>query len=146
MEDWKKKFVERMVEAKKREENGKFGSFIIQSNEVQFYLQLLILIRSGFADKDYEKYLFERSELGGLINLFNASAKKDPGEFALYRLLKKYNKERNRLAHKMYSKRKLTVNECELAINDGKKIISALKHILKERLGDFEKIDLGKTV
>ncbi len=47
--------------------------------------------------------------------------------------LRKYKNERNRLAHKMYSSKKLTKEECELAIKDGELLLKTLKGFLEER-------------
>jgi hypothetical protein len=132
-EEVKKKIVDRMVKAKENFKNQKYGEFIIQTNNIQFYLLNLILLRSGFLDNDYKNYV-ERATLGQLIFLFCACINKNTKEILLIPKLKEYQEKRNKLAHKMYTLKKLTMPECEQAIKDGEKLEKALDFLLKNEL------------
>lgn len=109
--------------------NSKYGQFIIQTNEVQFYLTQLILLRTVLCSKKLRKYL-EESTFGSLINCFRVCVK-NSSELSLSDDMESYNKSRNALAHKMYTKKKLTEADCESSIKLGEKIIAELKFLLK---------------
>jgi hypothetical protein len=119
-----------MVESQLAVENSKYGQFIIQTNEVQFYLNLVVLLRTYAPNKKIRDYL-ERLELGNLIGCFRICTK-NPTELALADALNNYKDSRNALAHKMFTNRKLTVKECELSIELGKELLIGLKRIIKE--------------
>jgi hypothetical protein len=131
LEEKKKELARRMVNARKNFENQRYGEFIIQTNSIQFYLSNLILLRSGILNKDYKNSV-EGSTLGQLITLFCACGKKEEG--ILMPKLKEYQEKRNKLAHKMHTLKKLTVNDCEQAIEEGKKLEKALDCLLKNEL------------
>ncbi len=124
-----KLLAERMAERQRIHENSKYGQLIIQTNEVQFYLPLLILLRSYAPNKKLREYL-ERLELGNLINCFRFCVK-NPVELALVDVLNKYKDSRNALAHKMFTAQKLTVKECELSIELGNELLIELKKMVK---------------
>lgn len=109
-------------------ENSKYGQFIIQTNEVQLLLILLILQRVNLPDKKLSGFL-EAGTLGNLINYFRVCARLN--ELPLIKSLELYNQSRNALAHKMYTKKRLTVKECELSIELGAEIITALSKFKK---------------
>lgn len=134
-----KEFVNKLVEMAKTDEHKKYGKLILQTNEVHWYLGMIIVVRSGAPDDDYQDYVYTGAELGMLINLFNASSKGLLVAGHLISELKKYNRQRNRLAHKMFSTKKLTLTECEKTIQEGEKIVEMLKVVLKEQIGDLEK-------
>ena len=118
----------KMVDAKKRGEHAKYGEFIVQTNEVQLALFIVVLTRASIVDKNYIESL-ERAELGVLVSLFQTCARKTPRMLALVQALNLYNKYRRRLAHKMFSKQKLTPDECDIAITVGKGILKELDRI-----------------
>lgn len=109
-------------------ENSNYGEFIIQSNEVQLYLILLLEFRSFRPDKSLYDNL-ERLELGNLIGLFRVCVK-NTSELVLISYLNRYKNQRNKLAHKMFTQKKLTITECKLAIELGNNIIIILKKII----------------
>lgn len=133
MDDITKKLVQSMVAAKKRAENQKFGEFIIQTNKIQFYLSQLVILRSSYADKEYMDYI-ERIQFGPLIALFCACAKRETGETILIPELRKYQEKRNRLAHKMFTAKKLTKEECEKTIIEGEKILKGINLSMDEEI------------
>jgi hypothetical protein len=138
METARQKFIKAMIAASKSEEHRKYGKLILQTNEVQFYLSLIISVRSASPHKDFCDYLYTGAELGALINLFNACSKSIQGAGYIVSKLRAYNQKRNRLAHKMYSVAKLTTDECVKATEEGDEIIKILKILLKGEIGDFE--------
>lgn len=125
----KSRIAQRMVEHNRIVENSKYGKFIIQTNEVQLLLILFILLKTTSPRKELKEYL-EKSTLGNLIYSFNICAKSS-GELSLINSLESYNISRNALAHKMYSKKKLTLKDCELAINLGEEILKKINALLK---------------
>ena len=129
----KKEFIEELVQNQANLENQKYGEFIKQTGEVQLFLALAVLQYSSFPDKGYIDHLFDRAELGTLIGLFQACAKKQPASYLLVLSLKRYNEHRRRLAHKMFSSKKLTPVECEAAIIEGKHILTMLRKLAKLR-------------
>lgn len=134
MESAREKLIKLIIEGQKSEENKKFGEFIIQTNEVQFYLSLLVLSQSSVSDKKYYEDI-KNSTFGPIINLFCACAKKEESVFELIKRLREYKSQRDRLAHKMFSDKKLTKKECELAISNGEKILKTICIFLEENLG-----------
>lgn len=115
-----------MVRGKKALENQRYGEFIKQTNEVQYMLAYVVLIRSAFIDKKYKDFLIERAELGILIHLFRACIRPTPSTYKLFLRLQKYKKDRDTLAHKMFSVDKLTPQQCNYAIIQGKNILTKL--------------------
>lgn len=126
IENIKKKLVERESNQRDIHRNSKYGKFIIQTNEIQFYLSTLILLRTT-QDKKISKYL-EGLTFGNLINCFRICAK-NPIELAFADCLDLYNRSRNALAHKMYSQKKLTEIDCETSIKLGEKFLIKLKEM-----------------
>lgn len=135
-ESEKEKFIkllaERMAEQKRIHENSKYGQLIIQTNEVQFYLTLLVQLRSYAHNKKLRDYL-EKLGLGNLINCFRICAK-NSAELELADSLNKYKESRDALAHKMFTSQKLTIKECELSIELGEKLIMELKKLLRAEI------------
>ena len=128
----KRRMAESMVRGRKNMENAKYGEFVIQTNEVQYFLALAVLMRSSFVDNEYKNWLFDRAELGTLIGLFRVCARLTPSMYALFMQLQQYKKDRNRLAHKMFlSKTRLTPAECEKAIALGQEILKKLYALAK---------------
>jgi len=121
----KRKMAESMVRGRTSAENAKYGDLIKQTNEVQFLLAHVVLLRSTFIDKDYQN-LLERATFGTLINLFKACAKATPSMYSLLLLLQRYKKNRDRLAHKMFSANKLTPAECKDTLILGRHILTKL--------------------
>lgn len=130
----KRRMVASTVRAKKNLENQKYGEFIVQTNKVQVLLALAVLRRSSLPDKPYIEYLFERAEFGVLIGLFQTSAPKTFASYKLLLALKRYNEIRRRLAHKMYSPKRLTPEDCTSAILEGEAILMVLRRIAKIRI------------
>ncbi|MDD3607736.1 MAG: hypothetical protein PHQ20_02980 [Candidatus Moranbacteria bacterium] len=137
MEDIKQKLAKSIIAGRKREENKKFGEFIVQSNEIQFYLSNLLLFRSSYPDKKYREDI-ERVQFGSLINLFCACAKRETGEAVLIPKLREYIKQRNKLAHKMYTVNKLTKKDCEIALSEGEKILKGLNILMDKEIDRFK--------
>jgi hypothetical protein len=109
--------------------NSKYGQFIIQTNEVQFYLIFLIILKTALPSKKLKEYL-EECTLGNLIYKFKTCSN-EPFELSLIESLKKYNESRNSLAHKMFTREKLTEKECELSVELGEEILISLKFLSK---------------
>ncbi len=132
------KLIETLVQQERLRENSKYGELILQTNEVQFYVSTVVILKCSLPDKSYEDYLYEGAELGTLINLFNASSRDIENSYNIICKLREYNRQRNRLAHKMNSNRRLTFDECKKTIADGEEILKDLKGILKKisSLGD----------
>lgn len=136
----KEKFIKLMVERNRIQENSKYGQFIIQTNEVQFYLTYIIFSRVLVPTKIFIKYL-QGLTLGSLINYFRMCLR-NSFELGLADSLGEYNKDRNTLAHKMFSNKKLTPKECELSIVLGDKLLKALiklftDEVKKSKFADF---------
>lgn len=129
-ENFKKRLAKSIIQGQINYENQKYGEFIKQTNEVQTILTVVIIMRSSIPDKSYTDNLYTK-ELGGLINLFQACAPRTPFAYALFLKLKKYQNDRNRLAHKMFSDKKLTPAECDEAISSGEYILDSLYKLAK---------------
>ncbi len=127
----KKRLAESMVRGQRTMENAKYGSFIKQTNEVQFLLAFVVLLRSTFIDKNYENWVFEKAGLGTLINLFRACARRMPTMYMLLLQLQRYKRDRDRLAHKMFTTNKLTPEECKTALVLGDHILQRLYRLAK---------------
>lgn len=131
IEENKKKIIERLILNQRKNENSKYGEFIIQTNKVQFYLVLLILTKAIRPNKKLKNNL-ERLELGHLIGYFRVCAKSSD-EVALIQSLEKYKDSRNALAHRMFIKdKKLTIRECELSIQLGEEILKVITQCLEQ--------------
>ena len=126
----KKRMAQSMVRGQINLENQKYGEFIKQTNEVQVFLAVVILKKSSLPDNDYMENLFGK-EFGPLISLFQACAPRTITSYQLLLKLKKYQKDRNRLAHKMFSSKKLTPTECDAAIKEGELILIILRKMTK---------------
>jgi len=72
-------------------------------------------------------------EFGPLITLYQACCGSTPRMLALLRELKDYQDKRNRLAHKMFSEKRLTPKECGRSLARGKEIIQVLDYLLENR-------------
>ena len=129
----KRKIAESMARGRIGLENQKYGELVIQTNKVQFFLTLVVIQKSSLPDKAYMDNLFERAELGNIISLFQASAHRTVASYKLLVALKKYNDIRRRLAHKMYSSKRLTLAECNPAILEGERILKTLERMAKIR-------------
>ncbi len=127
-ETLKRKLAQNMVLSQRSLSCQKFGEFILQANKIQFYLSSLILLRSTFPDKEYIKKI-ESMNLGQIINLFCACAKKDNGESALIPKLRKHNKIRNNFAHKVLITSLPTNDEFKEALNLSNEIMTAFIYI-----------------
>ena len=125
----KELLVKRMIEQTRILRHSKYGQFIIQTNEVQFYLISLIFLRTILPSKKLKQYL-ERLTLGNLINCFRICVKNSV-EASLVDGLEIYNNKRNALAHKMYTNKKLTETDCKLSIKLGEKLLTKLKSLIK---------------
>jgi len=125
----KELLIKRMLKQRYILRNSKYGQFIIQTNEVQSHLILLILLRTALPNEKLHKYL-ERMTLGSLINCFRICIK-NSDELTLVNFLKSYNKGRITLAHRMYTKKRLTETNCELSIKSGEKLLTKLKKLIK---------------
>ena|SRR3989344_2629599 len=114
-------------------ENETFGKFILQTNEVQVTLAIAVFLQSSFPDKKYSEFLFERAELGTLVNMFHACAEKTTEMRGLLSALKEYNKNRIKIAHKMYlSEKRLNQKDADRTIKKGKDILETLDKLIKK--------------
>src|SRR3989338_5572998 len=125
----RKKYIEQVLKENQIRYNATYGKFIIQTNEVQYYLVKLIFLRSFDPSKTFEKYL-ERLQFGQLISYLNICAQTEL-DIDLISKLTNYKDKRDTLAHKMFTSKKLTVRECEQAISQGDAIIKYLTEALK---------------
>lgn len=129
MKDLNEKFKEEWIKVQLRNqralENQKFGEFILQANNIQFYLSKLVILRSSFPDKEYLDKI-ESGTLGQIINLFCACAKKDTGEYVLIPKLRSHNKIRNKFAHKVLITTMPTNEELKRSITLGNEILKEL--------------------
>ncbi len=126
-----KKILSREAEQRLIYENSRYGKFIIQTNEVQFYLVWLIVMRSFPANDGLIKNL-EELTLGQLVGYFRVKIK-GIDELKLENSLKTYNGKRIALAHKMFTDKKLIPKECESSIDLGEKLIEELKELIEKR-------------
>ncbi len=133
-EDIRKLAKDIFIERERGRINSKYGEFIVQTNEVHFWLSLLILTRSHIPNKKFLDYLLSLT-LGSLIGHFRVCAKNNIPETNLLGYLDKYKKYRDRLAHKMISPKKLTEKECNQAIKLGKKLWAELNALAKKEVG-----------
>jgi len=122
--------AKKMVDYKQIFENANYGKFIIQTNEVHFFLFVLILARTFSADKKFKDQL-EGMPLGSVISHFRVCVRNVYEQLLLDKLYM-YKSYRNDLAHKMLSERKLTKTKCTEAIFLGKDIINKLVELIKE--------------
>jgi len=104
--------------------NQKYGELIIQTNLIQASLISFIIYFFKAADKEFKEHL-ERAGLGTLIDYFAICL--DEPSSSIMKELKDYKKYRDRLAHKMFTEKKLSKDECELALELGNKIRELLK-------------------
>lgn len=133
----REKFVQRIFLENQIRDNSKYGEFILQTNEVQFFLVKLIFLRSFNPSNSFERDL-ERLQLGPLISYLNVCAQTEL-DLNLLAQLKDYKDKRDALAHKMFTAQKLTVSECENAIKLGGKIIEYLVESLKSKQSNMIK-------
>ncbi len=111
----------------------KFGSFILQTNKIQFYLSRLVILRSSYPDKEYVSKI-ESMTLGQVVNLFCACAQKETGEFILIPKLRKHNKIRNKFVHKVLIDFMPNDEDLKNAIELGNEIITSLIYIFNAEL------------
>lgn len=128
--DRKARIVKILMESQHMMDNSKYGEFIIQTNEVQFYLVGLVFLRAYKFNEKLLKHL-EGLTFGRLIEIFRFCLRTQT-ESELLEPLKKYNESRNALAHRMFTKGKLTMKECELSLNLGRVILEAMTDIYKK--------------
>ncbi len=138
IEERKQEIIQMMLEGGIREENQRYGEFIIQTNKVQFHLSALVILRSGYPDKKFRDRV-EVMTFGALINLYNVCA--GSGEGLLIKRLRSYKDCRDRLAHKMYGKHKLTKAECERAIAEGEQLAKALKSLVAKIMPEWNRLN-----
>lgn len=127
----RQKYIESILEENQIRDNSKYGQFILQANEVQYYLTKLIFLRSFDLSKKFEKYL-ERLQFGHLISYLSLCAQSEQ-DMNLVIKLNSYKDKRDALAHKMFTSKKLTVIECEQGIRLGDTIIQYLVETLKNK-------------
>jgi len=104
--------------------NQKYGELVIQTNLIQTALISFIIYFSRITDKEFKEHI-ERAGLGTLINFFAICL--DEPSSSVIKELREYKKYRDRLAHKMFTEKKLSEDECELALSLGNKIGELLK-------------------
>ena len=122
-------FIKQALEQDQIKQNSKYGEFIIQTNEVQYYVVVLILSRS-FAQSARARKKLERLQLGHLIGYLSVCAR-NQREAEFIDSLEAYKDARDALAHKMFTDEKLSPSECETAIQLGSELITALKGFIK---------------
>ncbi len=115
------KYIEQVLAQKRIELDSKYGKFIIQTNEVQSYLVALIKLRTFSQDKKFHSDL-ERIQLGPLVGYFTVLARSEL-ELEILEKLKRYKDYRDALAHKMFTDKKLTPEECDEALSIGEELI-----------------------
>jgi len=125
------KIIDQISEGARTLKDAKYGRFIIQTNLVQFYLAKLIYLRSFDQSNELESRL-EGLTMGPLIGYLTVCAHTRL-DLKLVNDLKKYKKRRDAVAHKMFTVKKLTPKECELATKQGVKIIKYLEESLKQK-------------
>ncbi|MDO8493422.1 MAG: hypothetical protein Q7S19_02650 [bacterium] len=126
-----KRIIDQIDERNKIFETTNYGKLILQSNSVQYYLIKLIILRSFSHNNEFEKDL-ERLPFGALVGYLNVCAQTTK-DLEQINQLKNYKDKRDALAHKMFTAKKLTPKECELAIQLGDKIIKYLLESLKQK-------------
>ncbi|MES2409613.1 MAG: hypothetical protein V4509_04945 [Patescibacteria group bacterium] len=132
-EKFKKEFIKTKIRNQRALESQKFGDFILQSNNIQFYLSQLVILRASFPDKEYVEKI-ESGTLGQIINLFCACCKTETGEHTLIPKLRSHNKIRNKFAHKVLITTIPTNNELKKSIELGNDILKALILIANKEL------------
>ncbi len=134
-EETRKKFVQFIIKNQRIRDNSKYGEFIIQTNEVQLWLSFIILIRTTHRTKQLKNNL-ENAEFGKLIGYFLVCLKTT--DLNLLKTLNTYKTDRNALAHKMFTNKKLTVKQCEKAIELGNELLKLLKNMVNLELKEIE--------
>lgn len=127
----KKLFVKRFLKKKRILQNSKYGQLVIQANEIQLWLTLLFTLRATTHTKKFFEYL-QQLQFGSIINGFKICSNSD--EKSLANDLKSYSKNRNKLAHKMYTEKRLTETECESSIKLGEKLLNDLRSKLNNKI------------
>lgn len=74
--------------------------FVVQQNYIQYLLADIVILRSGFPDKELINYL-QKTTIGTLILFYRATSEKNDDEAILISALDKYNEKRNYLTHKL---------------------------------------------
>lgn len=131
----KQKIIETMISQQRIVRNSKYGEFIIQSNEVQFYLVFFIKLTATKINKKLSKDV-EGSTLGTLINYFQLCIKTEDEKLLIGGLLK-YNESRNSLAHKMFTDKMLTERECNVSIELGDTLLTILKELIAQKVKKY---------
>src|SRR5436190_11670671 len=109
---------------------SKYGEFIIQTNEVHYYLSALVMLRTFNPDNNFQENL-ERSQFGNLVGYFTICIKSGE-ELEVLSSLKQYKTYRDALAHKMFTNNKLKPDDCGEAIKLGEELITFLKEQIKK--------------
>ncbi|MBU6414663.1 hypothetical protein KGQ34_00235 [Patescibacteria group bacterium] len=118
----KQEMAKKMLGIQQSNENRKYGELIIQTNKVQSKLIFAIILNSRSSNKKYHDELSGKT-LGSLI--FTSQACIQWPQNILDKL-NEYKNDRDKLAHKMYTPKKLTLSECERALVRGRKILVLL--------------------
>lgn len=124
MKEVNQRIVELIIKQKEENQNIKYGEFIIQTNLIQAFLARYIVCTSKYYDKDFSDKISALG-LGELILCLKICA--NVRLQSIVKDLDQYNKYRVKLAHKMFTNKKLTENDCEKAIETGEKILKILK-------------------
>ncbi len=138
----RKRIVEAMMAQQRIVRNSKYGEFIIQSNEIQFYLVFFIKLTATKINKKFSKDI-ESSTLGTLISYFQLCIKTDDEKLLIGGLLK-YNESRNSLAHKMFTNKRLTESECKVSIELGDMLLIMLKELIAQKVEKYGYVKDGK--
>ncbi len=119
--------AKKMLGAQKGNENKKYGELILQTNEVQSRLAAAIILNSSCPDKKYSERIIGMT-MGSLITLAQACILLSIRDLAL---LKEYKKDRDKLAHKMYTSNKLYPSDCIKVLSRGEEILALLEKVIK---------------
>jgi hypothetical protein len=133
LERKKKEMARKMLGVQQGNENRKYGELILQTNEVQFKLATVIILNSFCPDKKYCEELLGMTS-SPLIALTQACVKLSINDLSM---LREYFKARNKLSHKMYTSKRLTISECTKVLADGEKILALLNKLIKIKITKF---------
>ncbi len=122
LEKKKQEIAKKMIGFQRGSEYRKYGELILQANKIQFLLIAAIILNSRCLSKKYCDELSTKT-LGSLIIISQSCI---PWATDALAKLNKYNLNRNRLAHKMYTPKKLTLSDCDKTLTGGKNIIVLL--------------------
>lgn len=125
----KKQLLEILNLQKLTFDNNKYGEILIQVSKLKWYLALVIIMKMSQSKKIIKRHI-ERLSLGGLIKLYNESAR-TMAEIEILGSLKIYKDSRDFLAQKIFTTDKISVKECEITLQLGNLIIFSLENLLK---------------